>query len=217
MRRALLFSSVLLLLVSGKSVAQTCLGMPSFSSGRIGVSPGVSIADGTTGYGAGVAYGAPRSLFGTLGFVATDYDGIGASATNLNLGTGYQIAVASGKAEVCPLASLSLGWGPDDVFGPGTDVSTRAIAAGAAFGFVLGRGSQVQFVPNASLLLATSRISVDDGITSASDSDGFAALTLGTGLVFASRYSLSPSVSIPVGIGDSDPTFGLSVGIHFGR
>lgn len=217
MRRALLFSSLLLLLASGKSVAQTCLGLPSFANGRIGVSPGVSIADGSTGYGAGVSYGAPRSLYGSLGFVATDYDGVGASATNLNLGAGYQVPLESAQAEVCPLASISLGWGPDNVFGPGTDVSTRTIAAGAAFGIVVGRGSQVQFVPNASVLLATSRLSVEDGTSSASDSDGFAALTLGTGIIFASRYSLSPSVSIPVGVGDSDPSFGLSVGIHFGQ
>jgi hypothetical protein len=216
-RRVLLFSSLLLLLVSQTSVAQTCLGMPSFASGRIGVSPGVSIADGSTGYGAGVTYGAPRNFYGAIGVLATDYDGVGASSTNLNLSAGYQIPLESARAEICPIASLSLGWGPDDVLGPGTDISNRTIAAGASFGIVVGQGSQVQFVPNASLLLASSRLSVSDGNESVSDSEGFAALALGTGFVFASRYSLNPIITIPVGLGDSDPSFGLWAAIHFGR
>jgi hypothetical protein len=49
------------------------------------------------------------------------------------------------------------------------------------------------------------------------DSEGYGALTLGTGLVFASRYSLNPTVTIPVGLSGADPSFGLVASIHFGR
>lgn len=217
MRCVLPVLSLLLLLTSTRSAAQTCLGMASFANGRLQLAPGVAFDDGATSYGASVGYGAPRSFYAAAGFSTTDYDGISASADNLNVAAGYQVPLASIRAEVCPVASLSLGWGPNDVLAPGVDVSNRTVAAGAAFGIVVGRGSQVQLVPNASFLLASTRLTADDGTDSASDSEGYAALTLGTGFVFGSRYSLNPSVTMAFGLGEVDPTFGLSVGIHFGR
>jgi hypothetical protein len=217
MRRALLLSLWLSLLASGRSAAQTCLGMPSFAHGRMYVAPGVSFAEGATSYGGSVGYGAPRSFYGSAGFATTDYDDLAGSADNLNFSAGYQVPVAMGRAELCPLASLSLGWGPNDQLGPGVDVSNRTVAAGAAFGLLVATGSQVQLVPNASFLLASTRLTLDDGTQSASDSEGYGALTLGTGLVFASRYSLNPTVTIPVGLSGADPSFGLTAGIHFGR
>jgi hypothetical protein len=191
--------------------------MASFASGRMRVAPAVSFADGSTSYGGGVGYGAPRSFYAGAGFATTDYDGVGASADNLNLNAGYQVPIEGARAELCPLASLSLGWGPNDVLAPGADISNRTIAAGAAFGILVGRGSLVQFVPNASFVLASTRLTVDDGTSSVSGSEGYGALTLGTGLVLGSRYSLNPSVTIPVGLGGADPSFGLSAAIHFGR
>ncbi|HEY7611713.1 MAG TPA: hypothetical protein VH764_01865 [Gemmatimonadales bacterium] len=44
-----------------------------------------------------------------------------------------------------------------------------------------------------------------------------ALLTVGTGFVFNSRYSLNPSISIPMGADGLDATFGLAGAIHFGR
>lgn len=217
MRRVLLPLSMLFLLANTSSMAQTCLGMASFANGRVQVAPSVAFDDGATNYGASVGYGAPRSFYGAVGFSTTEFDGINASADNLNLAVGYQVPLRSGRAEVCPVASLGLGWGPNGVLAPGVDISSRTIAAGAAFGIVVGGGSSVQLVPNASLLLASTRLTADDGTDSVSDSEGYAALTLGTGLVFGSRYSLNPSVTMAFGLGDVDPTFGLALGIHFGR
>lgn len=217
MRRALLAASLLFILASTRSMAQTCLGTASFANGRVLVAPGVAFDDGATSYGASVGYGAPRSVYGAVGFTTTDFDGIGGSADNLSFAVGYQVPLGSTRAELCPLASVSLGWGPNDALGPGVDVSNRTIAAGAVFGLVVGTGSKVQLVPNATLLLATTRLSVDDGTHSGSDSDGYAALSLGTGFIFGSRYSLNPSVTMAFGLGDVDPTFGLALGIHFGR
>ena len=217
MRRALVPFLLLALLVTGRSAAQTCLGMPSFANGRMQLAPGIAIADGATSYGGSVGYGAPASFYGAAGFSATDYEDVVASAENVSVSAGYQVPLQAGRAELCPLASLSLGWGPDDLLGPGVDVSNRTVAVGAAFGVVLGHGSRVQLMPTASFLLASTRLTLDNGIQSGSDSDGYGALTLGTGFVFSSRYSLNPSVTIPVGLSGSDPSFGLQAGIHFGR
>lgn len=217
MRRALLLSVLLLLLLSGTSVAQTCLGKPSFAHGRMQVAAGGSFDEGANSYGGSLSYGAPRNFYGTAGFTTTEYDNFDGSAYNLNLGSGYQVPLEAGQAELCPVASLSLGWGPDDLLGPGVDVSNRTLAAGAAFGVRVGHGSQVQLVPNASFLLASTRLKVDNGTSSAADSETYGALTLGTGFVIASRYSLNPQVTIPVGLGGADPSFGVTAAINFGR
>ena len=62
MRRALLLSVLLSLVVSGTSVAQTCLGMPSFTTGRFLVGAGGAFDDGSTSYVGTVGYGSPRSF-----------------------------------------------------------------------------------------------------------------------------------------------------------
>jgi hypothetical protein len=49
-----------------------------------------------------------------------------------------------------------------------------------------------------------------------SGSESYALLTLGTGFVFNSRFSLNPSISIPMGLSGSDTWFGLMGAINFG-
>ena len=75
----------------------------------------------------------------------------------------------------------------------------------------------MDIVPNASFQFANTRLSMDDGNESISDSESYGLLTLGTGFVFNSRYSLNPSLSIPMGLDGSDIGFGLAGAINFGR
>jgi hypothetical protein len=115
------------------------------------------------------------------------------------------------------VASLSIGSGPNDVLGTDVDMSTRTFAFGAAMGAHVGNNPQLQIVPTASFQFANTRVSMDDGTDSASGSESYAMLTLGTGFVFNSRYSLNPSISLPIGFEGRDASFGLAGAIHFGR
>jgi hypothetical protein len=96
-------------------------------------------------------------------------------------------------------------------------MSSRTFAAGASVGALLGRNPQLRFVPNASFQFANTRSTVDDGTTSRSGSESYGLLTLGTGFVFNARYSLNPSIAIPIGLDGSNASFGLSGAINFGR
>ena len=96
-------------------------------------------------------------------------------------------------------------------------MSSRTFAFGAAIGAQVGHNPQMQIVPNASFQFANTRLSMDDGTDSVADSESYGLLTLGTGFVFNSRYSLNPSLSIPMGLDGSDIAFGLSGAINFGR
>jgi hypothetical protein len=75
----------------------------------------------------------------------------------------------------------------------------------------------MQILPNASFQFANTRVKGDDGTNSATSSESYGLLTLGTGFVFNSRFSVNPSVSIPVGLNGSSASFGLMGAINFGR
>jgi hypothetical protein len=217
MRRALLLSLALTLSLGARAAAQTCTGMPSFSAGQLQATAGGSFADGTSSFGGTFGYGVPKGVYGKAALGTTSYDGLDGSSLDFGVGGGYQIPLQSSRtAEVCPIANLSIGSGPDDVLG-GADMSSRTFAFGAALGAQVGRNPQLQIVPNASFQFANTRVELDDGTDSASGSESYGLLTLGTGFVFNSRYSLNPSISIPVGLDGSDASFGLAGAIHFGR
>jgi hypothetical protein len=214
MRRILLLSLALPLLLGSKAAAQACAGMPSFSSGPMQITAGGSFADGSSSFGGTFGYGMPTGLYGKAGIGTTSYDGLDGSSFDFGVGGGYQIPLhSSRKAELCPIASLSFGSGPNDVLGSGVDMSTRNFAFGAALGAQVGNSPQMQILPNASFQFANTRVEIDD----AAGSESYGLLTLGTGFVFNSRFSLNPSLSIPMGLDGSDMSFGVNGAINFGR
>ena len=218
MRRALLLSLALPLLLGGRAAAQTCVGMPAFSAGQMQVAAGGNFADGASSFGGTFGYGVPKSFYGKAGIGSTSYDALDGSSFDLNLGGGYQVPLqASRTAELCPVANLSLNSGPNDIVGSGVDMSSRTFSLGAALGAQVGRNPQMQIVPNASFQFANTRLSMDDGTDEVSGSESYGLLTLGTGFVFNSRYSLNPSINIPMGLDGSDVSFGLAGAINFGR
>jgi len=179
---------------------------------------GGQCADGANSFGGTFGYGMPKGLYGKAGIGTTSYDGLGGSSLDFGVGGGYQVPLHSSRlAELCPIASLSLGSGPNDVLGTGVDMSSRTFAFGASVGALVGRSSQVRILPNASFQFANTRAKLDDGTTSLSDSQSYGLLTLGTGFVFNSRFSLNPSISFPVGLDGGDASFGLIAAMNFGR
>ncbi len=218
MRRTLLLSLALPLMLGTKAAAQTCVGMPSFSSGHMQLAGGSSFADGANGFGGTFGYGAPKGLYGKAGIGTTSYDGLDGSSFDFGVGGGYQIPLQTSRtAELCPVASLSLGSGPNDIAGSGVDLSSRTFAFGASLGALVNKSSKVQILPNAAFQFANTRSTVDDGTNSVSGSESYGLLTLGTGFVFHSRFSVNPSVSIPMGLSGSSSSFGLGGAINFGR
>jgi hypothetical protein len=219
MRPTVLLSLALpLSLLATRAAAQTCVGMPAFSSGPMQVAAGANFADGASSVLGTFGYGTPKSFFGKAGLGTTSYDGLNGSSFDFSLGGGYQMPLhARRMAEICPVANITIGSGPNDVLGSGTDLSNRTFAFGASVGGLVGRSTQVQILPNASFQFANTRSTVDDGTTRVSGSESYALLTLGTGFVFNARYSLNPSVAIPIGLDGSSASFGLAGAINFGR
>ena len=142
MRRILLLSLALPFLLGSKAAAQTCVGMPSFTSGQMQVGAGGQFADGTSSFAGTFGYGQPKGLYGKAALGTTSYDGLDGSSLDLGANAGYQVALKTAKpAELCPVASLSIGSGPNDVGGTGIDMSSRNFSFGAAMGAVLSQTS----------------------------------------------------------------------------
>jgi hypothetical protein len=218
MRRIIALSLVLPFYLTAQAAAQTCVGMPSFSSGQMQLAGGGQFADGANSFGGTFGYGTPKGLYGKAGIGSTSYDGLDGSSFDFGVGGGYQVPLHSSRmAELCPVASLSLGSGPNDVLGTGVDMSSRTFAFGASVGALVNRDPQLRILPNASFQFANSRVKLDDGTDSAADSQSYGLLTLGTGFVFNSRFSLNPSISLPVGLDGGNTSFGLIGAMNFGR
>lgn len=213
MRRCLVVSLVLLAIVRSPAVAQTCMGMASFSSGPVQVSGNAAFASGANRFGAGLAYGARGGIFAGADVGTTSYDGLDAS---LDFGAtlGYQMQV--GKAQVCPIANASYDNGPDSD-ADGVNSSVKSAGFGLSVGTPLGT-NRMQIVPSAGVGLVYSKAKVEiSGLGSGEGSDTYGLAQLGLGLVFNQNIAVRPSVSIPLGLDNSDATFGVSVGFNFGK
>jgi hypothetical protein len=213
----ILAASAALVVTHSPLAAQTCVGMPSFANGMVQVAGGGAFTEGANLYSGTLGLGAPAGPFAKVGLGRTSYDDLDGSSLDVGGQVGYQLAVGrSAKAELCPIAGFSLGFGPDDILGTGVDASTHGFDLGLALGTSLRGGSGLEVVPNAGLAFAYSRVKLEDATGSATSSESYALARFGLGLVFNSTVGVSPSVSVPVGLDGSDPTFGLTLSVNFG-
>ena len=214
MRRTLVVSLALFAVVTAPAAAQTCLGLPSHANGQMQVAGNASFTDLSNSFGGSFGYGQPAGIFGSAQFGTTSYDGLG-SGMDIGAQAGYQLTVS--QAQVCPVASLSLGMGPKDIDPSGTDLSSRQGTIGFAVGKVMGANPRMKIVPNAGLGLAYRKLKLDDGTTAVEASETYGQASVGVGLIFNSHIAVRPSVSIPLGSDASnDPIFGLTVAYAFG-
>ena len=215
MRRTFIVSLALFAVVNAPAAAQTCLGLPSHSNGQMQVTGNATFTDLSNSFGTSIGYGKTAGIFGNAQLGTTSYDGLDGSAIDLGAQAGYQLTVS--QAQVCPVASLSLGMGPNDVDGAGTDLSSRQGTIGFAVGKVMGSNPKMKLVPNAGLGLAYRQQKLDDGTSSVEASETYGQASVGLGLIFNSHIAVRPSISIPLGSDFSnDPSFGLTVAYNFG-
>ena len=216
MRRTLFVSMALVAAVNAPAVAQTCLGLASFTSGKMQVSGDGQFTEGANRFGAGFAYGIPAGVFAGAGLSTTSYEAANASSLGIGANVGYQLNLGkSANVHVCPVASFELGMGPDDR-ATNTDASSQNANLGFSLGTTLRGTPRMQIIPTVGLGLAYSKLKVEDATTSSQLSDTYGRAQLGVGLVFNRSIAVRPSVSIPLGLDGSDPTFGMTVGYSFG-
>ncbi len=219
MRRALVAVLALVLVVRSPAVAQTCMGLASFSNAPMQVTGTGQLGEISNTFGATAGYGIPSGLYGAVGVATTSLDGVEGHQLGLAARAAYQLTLgAAGRTQICPTASFGLGMGPNDEVA-GVDRSARSATAGIAVGTVLGASPQMKVVPTAGLSFAYSRQQAENsaGSTLFEISDTYALAQVGVGIILNSTISILPNVEIPLGLEGIDPIFGLSLGYNFGR
>ena len=136
MRRSLVVSLALLAIVRSPAVAQTCMGLASFTNAPMQVTGNGMFSSGVNSFGAAVGYGMQSGLWGNLGVQTLSIDGASSHPLNIGAHAGYETAVGKSRnpIHVCPNASFSIGNGPDDV---NFNSSTQDATLGVNFGTVL--------------------------------------------------------------------------------
>lgn len=218
MFKRLTVSLVLVSVIQRTALAQTCLGLASFSDAPIQVTGEGSVASGSNSVGAGLGYGLPAAVFGRATVESSWIEALEGSALNVGASLGYQVAIgSSGRSQLCPLTSFGIGWGPRNNFGSGVDRSSRTASLGLAIGTIFAAGPEVKVIPSAGLFYGSRRDQAEDaaGTTLFKVSNGFAVAQLGVGIVLKSNLSIRPAMEITLESEGSDPRFGLTLGYNF--
>jgi hypothetical protein len=221
MRRSLVVSLALLAIVRSPAVAQTCQGLASFSAGQMQVVGSAQFPEGGNIWAGSFSYGTPSGIYAGADLSNLSIDNDGGSSLGIGAHAGYQMKLGrTGKMNLCPVASLNLGMGPDDdaadLNGSSTDVHF-----GLALGTEMGSTPRMRIVPTAGLGVQYTKLKLEDtgpGGSTFEASETYGLARLGVGFVFNQQISVRPTIDIPVGSDlINDPTFGLSVGYNFGN
>lgn len=198
--------------------AQTCTGMASFSAGPLRVGGGVGLANNVTNFDANLNAGSMYGPFGGVSVGRSDFDGNANSGTSVGLNGGYSFELNPQRtAKFCPIAGFNYVSGPD---AGNTDISSRSVSFGGSFGGLLHTQSTVTLAPfvSAQFVDLKTTATAPNG-NSASVSDQFGLITLGSGFVLNRILTIQPAVSFPVGVDAGNPddaTFSLAFGVNFG-
>jgi hypothetical protein len=216
MRRSLVVSLALLAIVRSPAVAQTCMGLASFSNAPMQLTGNGDFSSGVKSFGTTVGYGMQSGLWGNLGVATMSIDGATSHPLNIGAQAGYETAVGKSRnpIHVCPNASFSIGNGPD---APNFNASTQDITLGVNFGTVLPGSASMKIVPTAGFAYAHNKLSAKDssGTSLGSASASYGLAQLGVGLVMNENISIRPSIDIPLKSG-YDTRFGVTLGYNFG-
>ena len=217
MYRRLSVVAALSLVAALRADAQLCAGTASFTAGRMQVGGQLVSNDDYSSYGAGLALGNARGVYGGAQIANNDYDFLEESGLWIGLGGGYQTRPTKQGFQICPVVALGFGMGPDDIGGSGTDMSVRQLSAGAIIGKVAHRTSSFQIIPTGGLSIVNAKVTMDSPAGSADASDTFFALDFGAGFLLNSVWTIRPMVSLPFGDDGRDESLSLGVSYSFGK
>jgi len=216
--RALYASCSLLALAAAPLHAQRCLGFPGFGGQPLRVDGRLATGDRHTDLAADLAFGQAAGAFGGVGIGVADYDNSNRSALLVSGEIGTQVPLGtptrtSAGAQLCPVASLQYRAGPNT---DAVDRSGLDLRGGVSLGTSLPMAQSTRFAPYGTVSFAYRRATVDAGRERLTSDDVGGVIDLGAGFIFTNRFTVRPSVSIPVGFDDTDARFGLAVGFNFG-
>jgi subtilisin family serine protease len=196
------------------AAAQVCQGDLSFRNSSTHVGASLGLSDNSTSFGGGLSFGHAKGWFGGGSLGMSTFDNVDGHALAVGGGIGYIMPQAKGQAwQMCPGATLSLGFGPNfDVGGNSTHFSSQTAALGVSMGTVYPMSKKVNLLPFGSASFAHTRAAVKVNGASTSGSDSYLLLGFGAGFQLSPSLVVRPAMSLAAGSEAADDTF-FSLGI----
>ena len=196
------------------ATAQVCQGDLSFRASPKHVGAALGMSNNTTSFDGGLTVGHAKGWYGGGSLGMTSYNNVGHSVA-LGGGVGYSMPLANNsKWQMCPGATLSLGFGPNfDVAGTTAHTSTQTLALGMSFGTAVPLSKTVNLLPFGSASLAHTRAAVSVNGASSSGSDNYMLFGMGAGFQFSPSLVVRPALTLAAGTeqGTDDTVFSLGI------
>ena len=203
------------------ATAQVCQGDLSFRGKQKHVGAALGMSEGATSFGGGLTVGHSKGWFGGGSLGMTNYDGVGGSSVGLGGGVGYSMPLQNkSKWQMCPGATLSLGFGPNsDIGGNTARIQSQTAALGLSVGTSMPMNKTVNVLPFASASVAYTRATLKLNGTSTSGSDNYMVFGVGAGFQFSPNLVVRPSLSILAAADENrdNTIFGLGLTWAIGR
>lgn len=203
------------------ATAQVCQGDLSFRSGQKHVGAALGVSDNTTSFGGGLTLGHSKGWFGGGSLGMSSYDGISAHSIAVGGGAGYAMPLAKGSQwQMCPGATLSLGFGPNfDAGGTTAHTTTQTVALGVSVGTSAPLSKSVKVLPFGSAAFGHTRAAVSVNGNSGSADDSYLVLGMGAGFQFSPNLVVRPALNLLAGTepGTDDTIFSLGLTWAIGR
>jgi hypothetical protein len=205
--------AVVSLVVVSNAEAQLCIGSPSFAQAPLQVGVNASFREGANGVGGHFA-GGGQALFGGVGVGVVNFTDLDATETRVIAFGGAELGVdGNDRVFVCPVAAVRFGAGPDI---GAIDVSSVGLEGGGSVGVIASSTPSLMVVPTFGLAAAWQRVTLDAGTVERDVSDTFGIANMGVGFIFNRRIGITPSLSIPFSVSDSDAIFHIAFSFNVG-
>lgn len=197
--------------------AQTCLGLPGPEGGRIQLGAGyMSSADASQfGLSAGVV---SSRFLGQLSTATVNFDALRGYARAEGVSLGYRLPIGTrGRTEMCPVVDGSLG----EIVSRGNDprnveefnnprriALTRGASAGVSLGHRMQASNSFAVVPAVSASYVHSAVRQDQ--LELRNSINYGSMRFSVGLLLGTRFTASPSVSVPFALDGASRSLGLA-------
>lgn len=204
--------AVALLFAGQPLAAQVCAGNPALDGARVAnVGAGASVYDDGKTYTAGAVFGSEWFYGGSVGY--NTIDDVDLSSKSLGGQVGWETEMESGLA-LCPGAEVGYSFGMD----LGTaDMTSWTVAPGLSAGYRTALSETLDLVPTGSVSLLYWNATIDDGVDPVSDSETFGMISGGVSFLFDGRWSVGPSVAVPVGRDGGSTSFGIGAMVGVGN
>ena len=204
-------------LCASSAAAQVCQGDLSFRNSSTHVGAALAMSDHATSFGGGATVGHRQGVYagGSVGMAS--FDNGGGNAIAVNGGLGYAMPLQKRSSwQICPGATLSLGFGPSQDIGGGTiHYSSQTMTLGTSVGTSVRMTKTVNILPFGSAAWGYTRGTAKFNGNSTTATDGYLAIGGGAGFQLTPSLVLRPSLTLLAGANDGADTTIFGLGVTF--